>query len=132
MTVVTQLFESKAVPNRRRWFRFSMRNLLVFTTLLACLLGWVAKERSQSEFERQVGENLAAKHCRITYLGPCDSLDPLRRRLPSTLCWHIWPPALGSEGQIWGSPTAISIPCLRMIKSVIMRKEKADIGVGTL
>ncbi|QEG35921.1 hypothetical protein Pr1d_32290 [Bythopirellula goksoeyrii] len=49
---------NETTPTRRRWFRFSVRSLLVVTTLVACALGWIAKERSQSNFEHQIGKKL--------------------------------------------------------------------------
>jgi hypothetical protein len=63
-------------PSRRRWFRFRMRSLLAFTTLAACILGWVAIERRQSTFERQIGNELMQRQsgCSIIFLGPYHSL----------------------------------------------------------
>ena len=36
---------------RHRWFSFSLRSLLVLVVVLAVPLGWVAKERRQSDWE---------------------------------------------------------------------------------
>ena len=47
----------------------------MLTALVACVFGWVAKERSQSKFERQLGKELQAQGCKVTFLGPYDSVD---------------------------------------------------------
>jgi len=84
----------KPTPTRRRLYRFSVRSLLVLITLVACLLGWMAIEQRQSEFERQVGikfENLEQEQVRrnrrwrgsnIVYLGPYDSLELHKSKKP--------------------------------------------------
>ncbi len=61
---------AEPTPSRRRWRRFSLRSFLVFITLVACFFGWVAKERRQSEFERQLGEKLEAQGVVVWYHGP--------------------------------------------------------------
>ena len=63
-------------PTRpRRWFRFSLRTLLVFTLLIAFLMGWIAKERMQSARERQIAKRLNERDFHVEFAGPFDSLD---------------------------------------------------------
>lgn len=61
---------------RRHWLRFSVRTLLGLITMLAILMAWVAKERRQSEYERQFGEQLLTTgHWRFAFGGPYDSIE---------------------------------------------------------
>ena len=72
MTSDMQSLITEPTPSRRRWFKFSLRSLLVFITLVACLLSWIVYERSQSKFERQIGEKLQEQGCTVHFGGKYD------------------------------------------------------------
>jgi hypothetical protein len=55
---------------RRRWPRFSLRSLLVFTALIAALLAWVGNERQASCREQQIALRIAAHGGSVTYATP--------------------------------------------------------------
>ena len=82
MTLEMQPQFTELTLSRRRWFRFSVRSLLVFTTLVACFLGWIAKERSQAWSERQIGKKLQEQGCSLKFLGRFDSLELSDKRKP--------------------------------------------------
>ena len=65
---------SETAPTRRR-FRFSLRTLLVLVVILAIPLGWIAKERRQSQREQEIAEQLRNQGNHSVVLGgPYDKL----------------------------------------------------------
>ena len=61
---------------RRRWFRFSLRTLLILVAVAAIPMAWVAHERRQSEKERLVAEQLLKQGSKeVTFGGPYDSWE---------------------------------------------------------
>ena len=72
---------------RRRWFRFSLRTLLVVTLVVGAVMGWVVKERRQSEREHRIAETLKGGTGFVEFLGPYDD-----RRHPHYQAW--WRSAL--------------------------------------
>ncbi|MDZ4780497.1 MAG: hypothetical protein SGJ19_09620 [Planctomycetia bacterium] len=68
---------------RPRWLRYSLRAFFAFVTLAAIFFAWVAKERRQSAYERQVADRLQAGGVFLTALGgPYDSLDQMKLGKP--------------------------------------------------
>ena len=55
---------------RRRWFRFSLRSLLILITLVAIATGWIARERMQSAHEHRVAERLQQQGWYVEFAGP--------------------------------------------------------------
>ena len=74
MTSDMQSLINEPTPSRRRWLKFSLRSLLVFITLVACFLSWIVYERSQSKFERPIGEKLQEQGCSVQFHGIYDRL----------------------------------------------------------
>ncbi len=59
---------------RRRWYRFSLRSILVFVALAAICLAWIGKERRQSAYETQQASQLLDQgFLEATLGGPYDS-----------------------------------------------------------
>ena len=75
MTNEFQSLSAEPTSSPRRGLRFTVRGMLALTTLVGCLLGWVVRERRQSEFERRVGEELLDQGCQVHFLGLYDSLE---------------------------------------------------------
>ena len=64
-----------ARPRRRRWFSFSLRSLIVFVTLAAIGIGWVASERAQSRRELEIAERLEGDGAAdVWFAGPSDAV----------------------------------------------------------
>jgi hypothetical protein len=59
-------------PRRRRWLSYSLRSLLVFVTISAVGLGWVASERRQSDLELQIAKELEARGATVDFSGLFD------------------------------------------------------------
>jgi len=66
----------------RRWYRFSLRTLLVFVSLLSVALSWFAHRMRQAETQRKAVEALCNDEsvaCQgVIYDALCESLEPLR------------------------------------------------------
>lgn len=62
-----------SLPVRRRWFRFSLRALLLFITLVGPGMGWV-RARRQSQYEVQIVRQMPFESSRLD--GPFDVVFP--------------------------------------------------------
>ena len=58
---------------KRRWFRFSLRSLLVLIAVLAVPIVWLGKEWRQSKHEQEVAEQLRKLGFSVELKGPYDS-----------------------------------------------------------
>ena len=70
------------VPSYRRWFRFSLRTLLIATLVVGALMGWVVKERRQSAREHEIVKSLSSRKIFVEFCGPYDEAQD-----PSTQAW---------------------------------------------
>jgi Leucine-rich repeat (LRR) protein len=57
-------------PTRRSWYKFSLRSIFIFITLIAIVMGWVTYERAQSRRELQIAEKLQASGAHVTLRDP--------------------------------------------------------------
>jgi hypothetical protein len=65
---------SQVPSTRRRWFQFRLRTILVAIAVMAVPLTWIGSERRQSEYERQIAEQLRKQGFETIMLaGPYDS-----------------------------------------------------------
>ena len=72
---------------RRRWFRFSLRSLLVFIALVGIGAGWIANKRAQSRRELAIAAQLEVYRASVTLRYPfviespsCGFIDEPRAR----------------------------------------------------
>ena len=79
-----------ARPRRRRWFRYSLRTLIVCVTLAAIGMAWVVREREQSRRELEVARELEASGAIVELGGRFD--------VPRTF---LRPPSQHVEEQAW-------------------------------
>jgi hypothetical protein len=63
--------ETKPV-SKRRWLRYSLRTLFVCITLLAIGLAWVARERSESQRQLRIAEQLKTSGAHVEFAGAYD------------------------------------------------------------
>jgi hypothetical protein len=69
--------------SRRRWFRFSLRTLLIFVIVVAIPLAWIAKERRQSQHELRLAEELDKRNAvSVTLGGPFDEWGHRKKNTP--------------------------------------------------
>jgi hypothetical protein len=60
---------------KRRWFRFSLRTLLVFVTIASAGFGWLATKVRAKQREREAVRALLELDCDIVYAGQPFSED---------------------------------------------------------
>ena len=63
----------ESIKPKRRWFRFSLRTLLILIAVVAGPLAWVAKERHQSQREQEIADQLRKLGFEVRFKGPYDS-----------------------------------------------------------
>lgn len=79
--------KTEARPGRR-FLRFGLRTFLVIVTLMGVGLAWVAKERRQSQWEKDVSLTLVNKYgAEVVFSGPYDSRE-LRTQNKSPNRWQ--------------------------------------------
>ena len=72
---------------RRRWFRFSLRSLLLFVVLVGIPLGWLGSKVNRARKQRAVVAELQKLGARFIY-DPVNELGP-KERQPSGPTWLI-------------------------------------------
>src|SRR6185295_7289878 len=68
---------------KRRWFRYRLRTLLVLITAVAIGLGWVTKERRESQSQIRIAEILRANGAGVEFVGQFDDESTAEQS-----CWR--------------------------------------------
>lgn len=60
--------DSNTGRRRRRWLSFNLRTLLVFVTVAAIVIAWIARERSDSRRQLESAARLSVRRTNINYM----------------------------------------------------------------
>ena len=110
------------VPSHRRWFRFSLRTLLVLVIVLALPLAWIAKERRQSQREQEIAEQLRAVGFaeQLTIGSPYDTWEQFRQAKPQGWWRDLARRILGGRVLFLGSESVKDITPLSGLKNLLV------------